>query len=616
MRAIAQRMLTIMGKQLIPGCVLLFIMSFDIQLLAQVPDEPHCGTTEIQEELYKQYPELREKYQEFLKRNAKEARDENGRRSTVYVIPVVFHVLHQYGSENISDAQIYDEMEILNRDFRKLNSDTTDIVPEFKGIASDARIEFRLATRDPAGNCTNGIDRIYTHETVYGDIFSKLNQWRRASYLNVWVVRTMSSPGVAGYALYPSAVDGQLYYADGIVVLHNYVGSIGTSIPSHSRTLTHEIGHYLGLSHTWGSTNNPGVACGDDGIHDTPITKGWTNCNLVNNQVCTPGIVENVQNYMEYAYCSRMFTEGQVSYMRSVLEDNTAKRDNLVTVNNLELTGADVQTAPLCTPVPEFTVNRNYICEGGTVGFTSQSWRAQVDEYEWTFEGGSPSSSNNPNPFVTYNNPGIYSVKLAVSNAAGTENITKEQFILVSPSGSTDYSGYFSEDFESNHFENEYLVENDENNEAAWSRISDVGFPGNHCLKLDNYQDKSDPFYFGRLGGSKDAFVSPSMDISSVQGSQLSFRYTAATTATSPDQITDLLRVYASTNCGMTWNLLRTIKGAELASADSGVRLMTNRLVNTGNWLGLIFRLHYPPMSGLNLNILLVIMQIMFTLMI
>jgi len=89
----------------------------------------------------------------------------NQKSEVIYIIPVVFHVLHNYGSENISKAQILDAVRIINEDFNKLNADTSQIIPEFQGIAANSHIEFRLAQIDPYGNCTDGIVRTVTSET-------------------------------------------------------------------------------------------------------------------------------------------------------------------------------------------------------------------------------------------------------------------------------------------------------------------------------------------------------------------------------------------------------------------------------------------------------------------
>ena len=280
-----------------------------------------CGTDQQQAKAFAENPQLKADWeareaQEIL-RDQQDFANNYGRneRNSVsvqspptYIIPVVFHVIHDYGTENISDAQILDQMRILNEDFRKLNADTASIVSQFVGIADDSEIEFRLANIDPNGNCTNGIDRIASMETYVGDDGSKLNSWPRNRYLNVWVVRTISS-GAAGYAYLPGGAPTAA--VDGIIILSTYVGSIGTGNPTTARALTHEIGHFLNLQHTWGSTNNPNVACGNDGVSDTPVTKGWTSCNLTSNAICTANVQENVQNFMDYSYCYRMFTAGQ-----------------------------------------------------------------------------------------------------------------------------------------------------------------------------------------------------------------------------------------------------------------------------------------------------------------
>ena len=195
----------------------------------------------------------------------------------------------------------------------------SSIVSVFKPIAADCEIEFRLANIDPNGNCTNGIERIPSILTYNADDNSKLDPWPSNQYLNVWVVSDLGNSGAAAYAYYPGTAPAG---KDGVIAIHGYIGSIGTGSLGRSRVLTHEIGHCLNLAHVWGSTNNPGVACGDDGVNDTPITKGWTACNL-NGSVCNPPAIENVQNYMEYSYCCNMFTEGQKTRMRAALNSAT-----------------------------------------------------------------------------------------------------------------------------------------------------------------------------------------------------------------------------------------------------------------------------------------------------
>ncbi|MCK6650729.1 MAG: hypothetical protein L6Q66_13820, partial [Bacteroidia bacterium] len=211
-----------------------------------------CGTSQAHQKVYAQYPELlqAEMDNNVLLSQIIQSNKQMKAAEQVYTIPVVFHVLHINGSENISDAQIQDQINILNRDYRKLNADTAAVVPAFQGIIADCKIQFALAKIDPNGNCTNGIDRIYSHKTENANDDSKLNPWPRDKYLNVWVIKTMESVGTAGYAYYPSATSTYLAPKDGIIIIHQYIGSIGTANVTNSRALTHEIGHWLNLSHT------------------------------------------------------------------------------------------------------------------------------------------------------------------------------------------------------------------------------------------------------------------------------------------------------------------------------------------------------------------------------
>lgn len=217
-----------------------------------------CGTTEITKELRETHPELHKAesdYNDEITRmvNLKKQQKSSASAEPVRIIPVVFHILHTYGSENISDAQVFAQMDRLNLDYRKLNADTAAIVHGFDSIAADCKIEFRLAQLDPNGNCTNGIDRIYSHLTNNAGNTAKINQWPRNKYLNVWVVKNIPSSGsgiTLGFALFPSDVAGFYAPYDGIMML-------ATEVNNTSRTLTHEVGHWINLQHTWAPQTNP-----------------------------------------------------------------------------------------------------------------------------------------------------------------------------------------------------------------------------------------------------------------------------------------------------------------------------------------------------------------------
>lgn len=532
-----------------------------------------CGMQQQLQKLYAADPQMEADYRELVNKY-KETRMVNGKKRTIYVIPLVFHIVHEYGAENITDAQVYDEVDILNIDYRKLNADTALIVPQFDTIAADCMIEFRLATIDPYGNCTNGIEHIYSHLTNAGDDYSKLNQWHRNEYLNVWVTKTIGEAGVAGYAYYPTATTGGSFWIDGVIILNDYIGSIGTSTAFTSRALTHEIGHYLGLSHTWGSTNDPGIACGDDDVDDTPITKGHNNCNNLQDSTCTPGIIENVQNYMEYSYCSHMFTRDQSTFMHNVLDQETSGRNNLYTPENHTLTGTDVLAPPVCIPQADFTVDRRMACIGDQVTFKDASWRAGVTSYAWSFPGATPATATTANPSVTYAASGYYNVTLVVSNAAGSDTMTFNNMIYISGTW-PEFTGPAVDNFEGPSA-GWWMTQNPENNWGRFNLVAGVGKDLSHAYQLNNYKDvaaadayTNDWFYYNRLGGSTDYLISPAYDLSGTSNVSVSFDYAYGTKATTLADITEQLKVYTSRDCGKTWQIRSnaTLSGNEIITA-------------------------------------------------
>src|SRR5687768_7604045 len=186
----------------------------------------------------------------------------------IIYIPVVVHILYKTATENISDEQIMSQIDALNKDFRRLNDDRINTPQAFAGVAADARIQFCLAQVDPAGRKTNGINRQYTNKEFFTtDDAMKLTatggaaSWDSKRYLNIWVVRLVGR--TMAYATPPGAAAEK----DGLVISYDVFGTTGKlrAVFNKGRTATHEIGHWLGLMHTWGD-----ASCGNDHVDDTP----------------------------------------------------------------------------------------------------------------------------------------------------------------------------------------------------------------------------------------------------------------------------------------------------------------------------------------------------------
>lgn len=471
--------------------------------------------------------------------------------ATIYYVPVVFHILHNYGAENISDAQIIDQMNILNRDFRKLNADTTDIISQFQGIAADTEIEFRLATKDPNGNCTNGIDRIPTMLTYYADDDAKLNNWPRNKYLNIWVASSLVNAGAAAYAYLPGSAPNGI---DGIMIRSHYVGSIGTSSVAYSRVLTHEVGHYLDLLHVWGGSNSPEVACGDDGVSDTPETMGHTFCDI-SSSICNPPIIENVQNYMEYAYCEIMFTAGQRQRMRSALNSSDGQRNQLITASNATATGIFASPVPVCAPIADFSTTNFSVCAGGNVIFSDATHGGDPTTWNWDFTGGSPASSVAQNPIVSYPNPGTYSVSLTAANGTGSSTKSKTAIIEVFDPNIRD-AAPLTEGFEETAFPpSGWSTINYDAGTNTWIETSAAKYSGLKSMKINNHSTTS--------SGQRDVIATNLYDFSTSSTKVLTFRLAYCQTNANDN---DELVIYMSTNCGATWGVRYSKAGATLAT--------------------------------------------------
>ncbi len=304
-----------------------------------------CKTDILVQRNTAEYPFIKEERQRinaFTERWIANPINQNSR--TVVTIPVVVHVVWNSSIENISDAQIRSQIDVLNEDFRKLNSNHSSTPAAFQAIAADTEIEFCLAAFDPAGNPTSGITRKQTSineigETEdYYDPVKGTPPWDNKKYMNIWVCGL--SYYLYGYAYPPgSAFPNE---ADGVVIAPHYFGRIGTaanSAPAHlGRTTTHEVGHYLNLSHVWGDGN--GGCNQDDFVNDTPLqdveTYGCQTFPLLDN-CSSSGNGINFNNYLDYTddACMTMFTTGQKMRMLATLN---GPRASLLTASACSVT--------------------------------------------------------------------------------------------------------------------------------------------------------------------------------------------------------------------------------------------------------------------------------------
>jgi len=241
----------------------------------------------------------------------------------IITIPVVVHVIYKNSSQNISDAQIFSQIDILNEDFRMNNSDASSVPSAFAGAAADCEIEFCLAVRDPNGNVTTGITRTYTTTSSFSGYTSMKysstggqDAWNTSDYLNIWVCNLAS--GLLGFATFPGGNSS----TDGVVCDYAYFGNTGTATSPYDlgRTATHEVGHWLNLYHIWGDSY-----CGNDYVSDTPKHEesnyGCPSYPHASSCSGTGSSGEMFMNYMDYTNdaCMFMFSTGQKNRMRATL---------------------------------------------------------------------------------------------------------------------------------------------------------------------------------------------------------------------------------------------------------------------------------------------------------
>jgi hypothetical protein len=233
------------------------------------------------------------------------------------VIPIVVNVLYKTAEENISDAQIQSQIDVLNEDYNATNSDFNSIPSEFSGVAANVGITFVL----------ENIVRKSTKKSSWGTRDAMKNGKRGGidatdptTTLNMWACTI--GGGILGYAQFPGGSDA----TDGVVIDSNYFGkSSAASYPYNlGRTGSHEVGHWMNLRHIWGD-----ASCGNDLVSDTPVHKTY-NFGVPTypyESSCLPAHNEMTMNYMDYTddRGMYMFTNGQKSRMSALFVSGGAR---------------------------------------------------------------------------------------------------------------------------------------------------------------------------------------------------------------------------------------------------------------------------------------------------
>ncbi len=284
------------------------------------------------------------------------------------------------------------------------------------------------------------------------------------------------------------------------------------------------------------------------------------------------GLIENTQNYMDYSYCSVMFTKGQKARMRAAIESSTAERNKLWSASNLVATGTD-QTYAVCKPLPDFYASRTQLCEGGTVTFTKNVLRGTETSLKWEFEGGSPSTSTSSVQVVTYSTAGLYNVKLIGTNASGKDSVLKNDYIRVELL-TADYTGLKSESFETAppDFLWYWHVFNLDKNAYTWDLYSAAngGSSGTKSIVMEA---------FGNYKNDVDEIVTPSFNLKNVTAISMSFKVAAASRASDAIDINDVLKIYYSTGCSSTW--IPASGGTFTGSGTAAAKLINNGYFGT-----------------------------------
>lgn len=494
----------------------------------------------------------------------------------ILTIPVVIHVINNGEAigtgTNISDAQAISQITVLNEDFGRFGAGFNNH-PD--GV--DTRIRFCLAQRDPNGNPTNGINRVnrntagflappYTNTSYINSTIKPATSWDPNRYCNLWCMNLGSS--LLGYAQFPNS-SGLTGFAcnqgaantDGLVVQFSSFGRINTTPPYNlGKTMTHEVGHWLGLRHIWGD-----ATCGDDFCGDTPTHQtSNSGCSSHPKPNACGTADEMFENYMDYSNdaCLNIFTRDQTTRMRTVLTSSPRRASLLSSDACLPPVAADAQVVQLPSPILDYCQGTNItpqvkIKNMGSATLTSLNIHFKLDNAAFqlqTFSGSVAAGSEFLVSLPAFtSSPGNHTYTVYTSLPNNQNDVNNAEDTLTNTFTITSGQAIpFTENFESMAFPAaNWNLLNNNNDCYTWRRQTGItGASGLPTGTAFNYHFQ----YTVAQAGETDDLISPLINLSGANP-QVSLYFDLAYARRSSTAFEDLI-VEVSTDCGNTYSTL------------------------------------------------------------
>lgn len=571
------------------------LLNFGYEAKAQV----RCVTTEVENqrrELYKSLPS-REQFEQWMANKMVERRNKlvpfrTSEAGEPDKIAVVVHVIYNEGDvygegTNITDEQIFSQIEVLNEDYQRKNADTIDTQPEFLSVASNLNLEFVLARQTKVGDPTTGIMRVQGTKSSYNplsisdrELLSSLSHWDPNIYLNVWVTN-LQSPYI-GLGQFPDytlpgledETNKDNEATDGMVIDFRAFGS-AAKVPgldlmplyNLGRTSTHEIGHFLSLKHVWGD----GGCTVDDYVDDTPNSDSDYSGLCIPSDHLSCGTNDMFENFLYYTNddCMNIFTQGQVDRMNIILE-NAPRRNSLLNSTGTSYPDDlyfDLAIQSIISPgkvecdgsfSPVIEVRNN-----GTIPVVDFDLDYSINSIiqTYTYTGDTIFSAEVVELFLeesTIQN-GDYKLLVELNNIPDDIDGSNDRMELVfAVDDQTDFIP-LREQFESLDVASTNWITINEDDDIGWE-----------ITTAPNYYDENTAMYMNlynyEVKQELDWLISPSLDFSSAVEASVAFKTSYARNATFNDQ----LRVVASTDCGNNFNdILMVLNSDDLSIMDS-----------------------------------------------